>query len=89
MFDDRSSWVGIALLVLCGISAGIMLGYIDRGTLPVFSGSGWLKLVITAGGIGLFLWTFMHSRRNPWLGNDVRPAKRRWFSRDRNNQLIG
>ncbi len=50
--DDRGNLVGIVILVLCGISAGTMLAYINRGERAQFSGPGWLGVVIVVAGIG-------------------------------------
>ena len=84
MFEDKSSWIGIALLVVCGLSAGTMLGFINAGTLPDWDVPSWLYWTVIIGGLGLMIGGFFWSRRGPKLGNDVR-SPRRWFNRDKNH----
>ena len=84
MFEDRSGWIGIGLLVLCGLSAGSMLGYIEAGKIARFGGPGWLGLVITGVAIAALLFGFWQSRRHGTIGNDVRSERRRWWTRSDN-----
>ncbi len=88
--DDRGNLVGIAILVLCGISAGTMLAYINRGERAEFSGPGWLGVAIVVAGIGLILfmtvqllrgWLSRRGGGGDFLGNDTR-SRRRWWRRD-------
>lgn len=90
MFDDRDNWIGIAILVLCGISAGTMLAYINRGEIAEWSGPTWLGNAIVAAGLALFViltiqqvraWRSRRGGGGSFLGNDTRP-KRRWWKRD-------
>jgi hypothetical protein len=87
MFEDKSNWIGLLLLVACGLSAGTMLGYIDAGTFPDWNVPGWLKLIVIVGGLVLIIGGFVWMRRGPTLGNDVR-SPRRWFNRGK-NRFIG
>ncbi len=82
MFEDKNNLVGIILLMACGISAGVMLGYINTGTLPDWDVPAWLYWGVIIGGLALMFGGFILSRRGPKLGNDVR-SPRRWFRRDK------
>ena len=81
MFEDRGSWVGIGLLVLCGLAAGSLLGYIEAGEIARWSGPGWLGWLIIIGAIGATLFGVFQSRRGGTMGNDVRSERRKWWSR--------
>ena len=91
MFDNKDNWVGIGILILCGLSAGTMLAYISRGEIARWNGPDWLGSVIVLVGVGLFLFIIVQqirgwlSRRGggggDFLGNDTRP-RRRWWKRD-------
>jgi len=76
MFEDRSSWIGIGVLVLCGLSAGMMLSYIVSGSRPVLDWPAWLQMTIGIGGMILFIGSAFWMRRGPRMGNDVRPTKK-------------
>jgi hypothetical protein len=89
MFEDKSGWIGIALLVLCGVAAGAMLGFIDGGTLPDWNPPAWLYWTVIVGGLALMIGGFIWSRRGPRLGNDVRSPRRwPWQKYDSSNNLI-
>lgn len=81
MFEDRANWIGIALLIACGLSAGTMLGYIDAGEMAEFSGPGWLGVLIVVVFMGLFIFGAIQMLRGKSLGDDVRGERRRWFRR--------
>lgn len=86
--DDRGNWIGIGLLILCGLSAGTMLAYIAAGERATWDGPGWLGTAIVIVGVGLFLFIIIQQFRSwmgrrggqggDFLGNDTRP-RRRWF----------
>lgn len=82
MFEDKGNWIGIGLLILCGISAGTMLGYIEAGEVARFDGPGWLGLLIVVAFIGLLIFSAVRSFRGRTLGDDVR-SDRPWWRRDR------
>ena len=81
MLEDRANLIGIALLILCGLSAGAMLGYIDAGEMARFSGPGWLGWTIVAVFIALSLFGVIQMIRGKTLGNDVRSKRRSWRNR--------
>ena len=82
MFEDRGNWIGIALLVLCGLSAGTMLGYIKAGEIARFSGPQWLGVTVIVVTIGLTIYMTIQVLRGRHLGDDLRGQRRRWWRRD-------
>jgi hypothetical protein len=92
MFEDKGNWVGIAILVLGGLSAGTMIAYIAAGERATWSGPGWLGTAIVVVGVGLILFMSFQQLRNwfrrrggqggDWLGNDTRPQRRWPWQRD-------
>jgi hypothetical protein len=85
MFEGRENWIGIALLVLCGLSAGTMLGYINAGEVARFEGPAWQRYLIVGAGIALTL-VMIWQARSTRLGNDIRGKGRRWFRRSREDE---
>lgn len=83
MFEDRANWIGIALLIACGISAGTMLGYIEAGDVARFSGPAWLGWTIAIVFIGLMIFSIVQVRRGKTLGDDIRSERRKWWRRDK------
>ena len=83
MFEDRGNWIGIALLVLGGLSAGTMLGYINAGEIARFSGPQWLGVTVIVVTIGLTIYITIQAFRGRHLGDDLRSQRRRWWRRDR------
>jgi len=79
MFEDRSNLIGLALLIGCGLSAGIMLGYIETGTVPVWDGPAWIKWSVVGAGVALILYGLIQSMRGRWFGHDLPGPRRRWF----------
>jgi hypothetical protein len=86
MLEDRGNWIGIALLILCGLSAGTMLGYIDAREMARFSGPGWLGWAIVAVFIALSIFGVVQAIRGKTLGNDVRGKRRSWWRRSDGNE---
>lgn len=86
MFEDRGNWIGIALLILCALSAGTMLGYIDAGEMARFSGPGWLGGAIVVAFIALSIFGVVQMLRGKTLGNDVRGKRRSWRRRSDSNE---
>ena len=92
MSGDKGNWVGIGILILCGLSAGTMLAYINRGEIARWNGSGWLGTMISVVGtvfiVALILMQVRGwlSRRGggggDFLGNDTRSPRRKWWKRD-------
>jgi hypothetical protein len=82
VFEDRGNVIGIALLILCGLSAGTMLGYINAGEMARFRGPGWVGLVIIVAFIGLTIFGVVQMARGKHLGNDIRGPRRRWWRRN-------
>jgi hypothetical protein len=82
VFEDRGNLIGVALLVLCGLSAGTMLGYINAGEMARFSGPGWVGVAIIVAFIGLTIFGVVQMARGKHLGNDIRGPRRRWWRRD-------
>ena len=82
MFEDRGNWIGIALLVLCGLSAGTMLGYIKAGEIARFSGPQWLGVTVIVVTIGLTIYMTIQALRGRHLGDDLRGQRRRWWRRN-------
>jgi len=78
VLEDRGNWIGIALLILCGLSAGTMLGYIDARKMAHFSGPGWVGWAIVVAFIGLSVFGVVQMVRGKTLGNDVRSKRRSW-----------
>lgn len=81
VFEDRGSWVGIGLLILCGLSAGSLLGYIEAGEIARFGGPGWLGWLIIVLAFAAIGFSFWQSRRGGNPGNDVRGERRTWWKR--------
>jgi drug/metabolite transporter (DMT)-like permease len=81
MFEGRENWIGIALLVLCGLSAGSMLGYINAREVARFEGPAWQRYLIVGGGFlvfGIVIWQAWGTR----MRNDI-GSRRRWWRRDK------
>lgn len=83
MFEDRGNWIGIALLVLCGLSAGTMLGYIRAGEILRYTGPHRLGVVITIVFILPTLYMTIQAFRGRLLGDDLRGPRRRWWRRNK------
>lgn len=86
MLEDRGNLIGIVLLILCGLSAGTMLGYIDAREMARFSGPSWLGWTVVAVFIGLSLFGVVQMIRGKTLGNDVRGKRRSWRHRSDPNE---
>ena len=78
MLEDRGNWIGIILLILCGLSAGTMLGYIDAREMAQFSGPAWVGWAIVVLFIGLSMFGVVQMLRGKHLGDDVRGKGRFW-----------
>jgi hypothetical protein len=82
MFEDKGNWIGIGLLILCGISAGTMLGYIEAGERARWTGPGWLGIVLIVAFLGLVVLGAVRTFRGRTYGDDVR-SDRPWWRRDK------
>jgi hypothetical protein len=82
MFEDKGNWIGIGLLILCGLSAGTMLGYIEAGERARWTGPGWLGIVLIVAFLGLLIFGAVRRFRGGSLGDDVR-SDRPWWRRDK------
>lgn len=90
--DDRGNWVGIAILMICGLSAGTMLAYIAAGERATWNGPDWLGNVIVGVGLALFVIIMIQQFRSwnarrggeggDFLGNDTRPKRKWWWNKD-------
>ena len=85
MFEDKGNWIGIGLLILCGISAGTMLGYIEAGERARFSGPTWVGIIVTVAFLGLVVFSAVRTYRGKSYGDDVR-KDRPWWRRDRQQE---
>jgi hypothetical protein len=83
VFEDKNNLIGLALLVLCGLSAGTMLGYIKAGEIARYTGPPWLGVVIVVAGIAVTAYMTAQHFRGQQLGDDTRERKRRWWRREK------
>jgi hypothetical protein len=61
MFDDRDNLVGVLLLGVCGVVAGILIYAIVTGQRLRFSGPGWLGPILLIVMLGLLGYGFFSS----------------------------